>query len=262
MKTHRQGARGETTITKKIMKYSNGLYKLHPIEDDCVSLFEDKAPNFCKFRFDFIDPLVDQRGPTIRSSWKNNLDDKKESLGIACFGIVKSINFIRINKDKICIGDPEQRFKNIQYHNVLVFECIRAISELIYALRFENKLERTDPIFLISKYFNFLPLLITKKDMIEYKNKSKKLREYRNYYTHIPSFDLFGFEKNNPLIIKREKLEKVKRWSKINELIKTNPEYFDEAKKILSNDFDDLIILIDDIFISFYSRLEEIKKWP
>ena len=57
----------------------------------------------------------------IDGHWRDNMHPIFEQIGMTDYGIIKSLNYIRISICDITVGDPNQTFKNIYFHFGLIF---------------------------------------------------------------------------------------------------------------------------------------------
>lgn len=114
---------------------------------------------------------------TLNNRWRPKLDIDLEIIGTGHYTLLKSLNYIRKNKDLVKMNDPEQRFKNIYFHYGLIIDCIKQISRSL--LLFKTKLGVMD--FQETK-FSFDDILRITENWYKnnYENSYKNLR-FRGY---------------------------------------------------------------------------------
>ena len=105
-------------------------------------------PRYIPYREKYLTPL---RGLPTNPNWRIDTHPDLEQIGVASYGILKSINFIYYRKNYIDISDFDQSFKNIYFHFGLIFDCIEAlcrnivlIEQSINLIDIESKLRLTE----------------------------------------------------------------------------------------------------------------------
>jgi hypothetical protein len=255
--------------------------------DEYIETIENHLP-VLKETWENLDPY------TLNGSWRSDLDRNLELIGTGHYTLLKSLNYVRKNKDLVRMNDPEQRFKNIYFHFGLIVDCIRQISRSI--LLFKNKLglinysdERLSLDEFAVKILNwfkdnydtdftkltnfgisisiplqpkteYLSLLATKQELKRYNNFKNKILPYRNIHIHNPTIDIFRrSDVVGDHVVKKEKLKNFRYLSEINQINKnelTNPI------TMTNQDYLECLQVIREIWTIVLKNLKEINTHP
>lgn len=183
---------------------------LHKLEEDCRSLLDAKFPEYFHFRHNHLDLLIG-----ADKHWRLDTLENLELIGMASFGVVKSLNYINHNIEKIQRSDRDQRFKNIYFHFGLVFDCVNNLArnialtsdylglkkinrepkgdeELVkkfkkwvskeYSKKLASSIQNGGAVVFIPHQIDFLHGLVSSKPlMTEHSNFAKSVNKYRNF---------------------------------------------------------------------------------
>jgi len=252
-------------------------------------------PLYIEFREKFLVPLTEH---PQRFIWRNDILPELEEVGIASYGIAKSICFINNTKDHIDISDENQSFKNIYFHFGLIFDSTEFLArsiiktkqvlgllniddllkipkrELIdqfiywiensYEKSFNDFRDRGKPIFYYPQKNKMnLSLIIKNPTKREYFTFETRLKNYRNFFTHNPGVDVFKNTMNNSLFtIKKEFVEKNKNWSNLSLLYFEKNANFINPKEMVENDLISLLKILNKVWASILTEMETIFKHP
>jgi hypothetical protein len=242
-------------------------------------------PAFNKYFVDYVIPLTDFDQKPNATNWRNDTYPPLEGIGMACFGMIKSLNYIFININNCLSGDPNQTFKNIYFHFGLCLDNVDNLSRQILLCQQELGLvnlmnalaesdERIENDFLkwkkkyqksITNYLEegkptvyFPPLKTDLLKMIildtniysNFKIHSDQLKQFRNLFTHNPSVDLFSNGIESFAISKSEK-HLNRYWSDLREFIQKNPAKKIKPSKMISEDFKNTLSILELIWPFF-----------
>jgi hypothetical protein len=234
--------------------------------DEFIETIENQLP-ILKETWENLDPY------TRNGRWKSNLDRNLELIGTGHFTLLKSLNYVRKNKDQVRMNDPEQRFKNIYFHFGLIVDCIRQISRSI--LLFKNKLgvlnyseERLSAETVTMQILNwyqdnydtdfaklesfgisisiplqpkreYLSLLATKQETKKYNTFKNNILPYRNIHIHNPTIDIF----RRPDVVGDHtvKKDKLKNYRFLNEIDQIDKNDLINPKIMTNQDYIDCI---------------------
>jgi len=225
----------------------------NPIEHKMAGMIEEHFPFYDKFWDDF---LTDGIGPD--NHWK---EGPLERLGIANYGILKSLNFIRINYDKIKINDENQTFKNVYFHFGIICElipyCCRYTIEFLKTLgvelpRINYKTDQIENDEMIKS----LKVFIT--DNSEFENLKmfyKQITKYRHFYTHNPGIDIVN-NAGEMRVVKREMVDKCMELSTIRKLYKLDSENFVNPVTQIYADLIDILKYLNLIWIKLHDKMK------
>lgn len=269
------------------------MYKLNksvnPIEKNASAVIEDLLPNYETFWNRYLEPL---KGSDC--NWRSDTLHNLEEIGISQYGVLKSINFILLSKDKITVGDPLQHYKNIYFHFGLIFDSVENLARNIcvignlleiislrkevlldkasliskyenwiddhYAKSFENMIDQGKPIlFYPHRGENFIKLLLPPALVKDYNEFVTKIRIYRNFYIHTPGVDIILCNKKL-FAIKNEYLRQYRHWSYIRISLENNPTHFDDPKIIVKNDLTETLNLLNRVWHHFGEMMDKISN--
>lgn len=255
--------------------------------DEMVDTIETKLP-VLREAWENLDPY------TKNNRWRPALDPNLESIGTGHYTLLKSLNYIRKNKDLVKMNDPEQRFKNIYFHFGLIIDCIKQLSRSI--LLFETKLGMVDfhensysSIQVVQKvekwydenyrtYFrklvtngvaisvplqpekDYVSLLGSKKALEPYNKFKIAIQPYRNIFIHNPAVDIFkirGFP--GEFVVKKEVLKNCRF---LNEIDKTDKSNIINPKIMVNQDYSECLQVITSICAILLSHIKEINSHP
>ncbi|MDD2424510.1 MAG: hypothetical protein PHP30_00220 [Bacteroidales bacterium] len=228
----------------------------NPIEQKMAGMIEEHFPYYDKFWDDF---LIDGIGND--NHWK---DGPLERLGIATYGILKSLNFIRINYDKIKVNDENQTFKNIYFHFGIICELIP------YCCRFAYDFLKTLGLYLSNINFKsdkieneemikILKVFITDKNVFdELRLFYEQITTYRHFYTHNPGIDIVN---NGGMmrVVKRKLINNCKELSSIRKLDSLDSDNFVNPISQVYTDLMDMLKYLNIIWMSLYDKMKNGK---
>jgi hypothetical protein len=205
-------------------------------ERDTVALIRQYYPRFEIFEEKFLDQIKDPKS----GQW---LDvEYLEEIGLSQWGVLKSINYINIVRNKVYPGDSYLRFKNVYFHfgliadtvaylarNICFLEeklgiCINSVheqktkNELIqdftkyienhYDKNYQNYCRDNRPIvYHINSKVDHIRALVTDESLLKNYNQFFQLVSfYRNYFIHNPSFDIIHTD-GREVAVKKESLK-------------------------------------------------------
>jgi hypothetical protein len=264
-----------------------------PIESQTADLIQSRFPNYEVFWRNYLEPL---RGEDIGRNWRYDTLHNLEELGISQFGILKSVNLIRISRPYITVGDPLQHYKNIYFHFGLVFDSVTNFArnlliveeflgltnlnrtlrlsndELVarfskwvikkYKASYDNMISLGKPIFYYPHYdIDYLGLLIPDPLRKNYIKFITLIKNYRNFYIHTPGVDItIKYPARTLHAVKKEYVNEYRHWSKIQKHIIDYPERFDDPKTIVENDLKMTLEYCNFIWIHFIEHMDTITK--
>ena len=270
------------------------MYRLknsnNPIEQNCSALIEGFFPNYELFWDQYIEPLKGLDG-----NWRNDSLQCLEEIGISQYGVLKSINFILLLCDKIIVGDPLQRYKNIYFHFGLLFDSVKNLARNIciigdrlgvFSLNENFKKEKVDllndykewinnnyedyykkmielgkPIFYYPhKEHNFIKILLPNNLRRRYNKFVTNIKKYRNFYIHTPGVDVAVLNTGALYAVKKEYIDLYRHWSTMRNAFPYNRSHFDNPTKIIKNDLNDSISLLDEVWSYFINEMEKISE--
>jgi len=273
-------------MTFKLKNQKNQILK------NLADLFDEYFPNYEIFYNNFIYEL---KG--YDNHWRNDTFDYFEELGISDYGILKSLNYIHLVQNKIGVNDPEQKFKNAYFHFGLTFDTIENILKCIIYIK--NKLNNDDQSIkikskneLIDKFkkwidkryikeFNkminlgmsriyyypqhnrdFLKLIVEDSEFRgEYDNFIKKIKTYRNYFTHNPCIDvLWRASEKKRFVIKREFIDKRRTLTDLRLGLNKNVENFVDPRELIKMDLIDTLKIINRLWKYLIDEMNELKQ--
>ncbi len=271
----------------------------HNIEREMAETIEIKFPNFEILWSKYLMLLTGMPSdPNLRNDTFPNL----EEIVMSHFGVLKSLNYIRISKSNIGPGDPYQTYKNIYFHFGLIFDSVDNLLRNILIVQNHLKIIKLDEKIkipkskLLSEYnewidqkynnaynnmiqfgkpilyhpqnnYSFLKILITQKPIRKKYNKFVKgVRDYRNFFIHNPGVDIARNKSSQKLFaIKKEYVDICKHWSDFQKLVPKHPEYFEDPHIIIDNDFNLSLELLNKLWKSLINEMEKIyshKDFP
>ena len=262
----------------------------HNISRDIARTIEESFPNFEIFWSKYLVPLT---GVPRDTSWRIDTFPNLEEIGMSHFGILKSLNFIRISISDINVGDPKQTFKNIYFHFGLIFDSVETLARNIIVvedclgiikIEERSKLSKTEliteftkwvdekypshynkmitsgkPIFYYPQHdHNFLKILIPKKSKRKkYSKFSVDIKNYRNFFIHNPGVDIsMNYSTGELSAIKKKYIERCKLWSEFRLLVLTKQNYFDNPKLIAHNDFFKVLEILNNLWEFLVKEME------
>jgi hypothetical protein len=265
------------------------------IEKSLFPLFKAYFPNYENFRSRFLIPLT---GRPNDPNWRNDTHPELERIGVASFGLLKSLNFVFIKKDKIKVSsDPEQTFKNVYFHFGLATDSVDAILRSIALLEFELKILDIDkklkisdelllkkfenwvkkdyqncyqemisegkPIFYYPQHnHSFLSIIVRDKSLKnKYLELIKQLKDYRNFFIHNPGVDVFmDTSTGKRFAIKKEMVKKSRNWATLRSLYDQDQSLFIDPEEMITYDLINLITSLNSIWPSLTYNLELIYQ--
>jgi len=259
---------------------------------------------------DYIDEMKDtleEKIPILLESWRNlaqytsngrwrkKLDRDLEVIGTGHYTILKSLNFIRRNKEYVKINDPDQKYKNIYYHFGLIIDCIRQISRSILIfedklgiIKFQEKAKTKEEIELQTKgwfdqYYNklferlttygitisqniqpeneYISILEpTKNNIKKYNQFRNSIQQYRNILIHNPSIDIFKrSDLNGVYVVKKEQL---KKYRFLNEIDKININDLINPIEQVNQDYEKCLSAVMEVWTVFLVHIKDINSHP
>ncbi len=222
------------------------------------------------------------------------MNDLLEYIGLADYGIIKSLNYINRSKCHIGIGDPNQTFKNIYMHFNLALENVQLIAKMILRIKDglgldsldkKSKLSSEDIEYEVKKfvckrydrgYENWLnkgkPISISLhqisppiKGIIsgdlwsKFKDFKNEMGLYRNNYVHNPCVDLFG-HKGYILVPGKEMAKNYPKWTDMKEKAETSSDGFENPFSMINSDYSILLDLLNRIYGHYISEYRELMK--
>ena len=259
----------------------------HPIEREAAPLIEKEFQEFEEFWLRHLQPLK------TNGSWRPDMIEYLESIGMANFAILKSLNFINRQKTKIKVSDPDQSFKSIYFHFGLISDCIEDLSRNIVLIQYKLKIRKSDIrpqtkkellaefkewitkkykanckdliqkgkaiVYLPRPKAKFSSIIVTSNDRKQYDNLMESIRKYRNYYTHNPGVDIMR-RGTELYVIKRDEVRESRSWSKLKTMLDTSTENFINPIEQVNNDLGQLLLNLRTIWKSFDKTMIEIES--
>jgi len=261
------------------------------IERSLAPLLRKYFPRYENFWSTYLMPLT---GRPNDPNWRLDTYPDLEKIGIASFGIMKSISFINNKKDKIGVsGDPEQTFKNIYFHFGLAIDCVEALARSIviimeelrlvnierklklssasllyyflswafkdYSKSFKMMVSEGKPIFYYPQHnHDFLCLIISEKSKRrKYLSLTKKIKDYRNFFIHNPGVDVFmDLHSKKHYAIRKEKVNKSRNWATLRELYNIDKSDFIDPSLMIADDLHYFLTELNSIWFDFDKKLE------
>ena len=267
------------------------IKSIRPIEREMGELFHDHFPRFEFIRDKYLIKLTDYPQDP---NWRNDTHPDLEHIGMAFYSFLKSLKYIIKNKDKVSVGDPDQTFKNIYFHFGLALESFeevfRSICTLLQELELLNipekfKIEKTELIEKFEKWIDsdyerrfesmlkdgrtivyypqhgrdFLSILTNKETRTNYIKYRSSIKNYRNFYIHNPGVDIFIHIYSKKIyVVKKEKVSVAKRWSDLNRLFESHPEFFCHPIDSVQSDLLEMLKHINELSNVIINNLEVI----
>jgi len=263
----------------------NYIYK------EIAPLIEEYFPNYEIFYNDFILKFIGKDG-----NWKIDMHPIFEEIGMADYGVIKSLNYIQRSKKTVRVGDPNQTFKNIYFHFGLVLESLEHMARHILRLKrllrkfdLDSKLAMSDkkicnkiknwikkeykiqlekfidtgrPFQLPIRNPYLLKLMIQDTELIRNYNKfSQSIREYRNIFIHNPSVDIFMVKEERTIkhfSPKKNKAKKYPLWNDMRTKYLFKKDDFINPKSLIEEDLLELLKLLNDIWKEYHKHMKEI----
>ena len=227
----------------------------HPHISSTADFIDQHFPRFNLFWERFILDITDKFPPM--PSWRNDTHESIEGIGMASFGILKSLNCIEHLKEKITLRDNYQNFKNSYYHLGLILDNIETLARHIlicqdllgiinlkdeisvelseiekkfkkwidsYDEKIQVLISKGKPFSFYATKNSFTSIIISgNKEKGNYESIKNKIKEIRNLFTHNPSVDVFG-NKTEFFIADMNNLDNGKYWSNLQILLDQKPE--------------------------------------
>ncbi len=258
----------------------------HNIEREVSQLFEDCFPEYEKFYGEYLIPLTDG------TNWRNDTLEYLEFIGMACFGLMSSINFINKNKNCIKRGDADQRFKNIYFHFGLVSDCVDNLSRNIALTsdylgidkidrkpKEQNQLIKSYKTWINKSYNKNLKDLYEKGKQITHhphsinfynystSNNTRKIlrkffdsiKKYRNFYTHNPGVAIIQ-KGQNLYVVKRSDIDKARSWSNLKIMIGRSLDSFVNPHEQITKDLHELFNHLRKLWNEFDEKMTQIVQ--
>jgi len=263
------------------------------IERSLFPIMKAYFPIYEDYRSEFLMPLT---GLPKDPNWRKDTHPELERIGVASYGILKSLNFVFIKKDKIKVsGDPEQTFKNVYFHFGLAADCVDAAFRSIvmieselkmidvdkklrlnepylidkfttwvseeYGKCYENMINDGKPIFYYPQHDNnYSNIIVTEKSIKkEYLGIVRKLKDYRNFFTHNPGVDVFmDTDTGKRYAIKKEMVSKSRNWSTLRDLYNIDQNLFIDPEEMITYDLIDYLNSINKIWPSVIKNMDSI----
>ena len=253
-----------------------------PIEKEVGDLIEKEFPSYLTFDLGHLKQLQDGK------HWRSDTHPSLEIVGVSCFGLLKSINFIDRNKKRFVRHDPDQRFKSIWMHFGLLFETMSHLMDHLLILHraaglepptedkplSQEELKSAFEKWAKANYEADFKILIESARPItfnphpkfkdrslskffggelrkEYLELKRKLHSYRNYYVHKPGVALLR-RHGTWLVLRRKNIAMSARWSTMVHHA-NSPDYktyFESASSIVEKDLHQTLNLFERIFKS------------
>jgi hypothetical protein len=259
----------------------------NPIERNLAQYFNDRFPNYPIYRRSYLLPLT---GLPSDPNWRFDTHPYLEQIGIASFGLLKSINFIYIKQNQIKVGDPDQTFKNVYFHFGHVADCIESLARSIvmvidlleikkvntslklseetllydfkewikskYESKYNQMIQFGKPIFHYPQQdHNYLSILTNPSQRKDYNKYMTDVKDYRNFYAHNPGVDvILEIPSRKKYVLRKEHVILAKNWATVRYLFKSNRQYFIEPETMISADLNELIALLNELW-------NPIMKW-
>jgi len=255
--------------------------------DEYIETIEEQLP-ILKEAWENLDPY------TINNKWRKNLDRNLELIGTGHYTVLKSLNYVRKNKDQVRMNDPEQKFKNIYFHFGLIIDCIRQISRSI--LLFKNKLgliefsEEKMPVEdftnqILNWYYEnynacftkledfgipisiplqpkieYLSRFVNKQEIIKYNRFKNSILQYRNIHIHNPTIDIFRIPGIvGEYVVKKDKL---KNYRFLREIDKIDRKDLIDPIVMTNKDYANCLEVVHEIWTIFIKNIKEMNTHP
>lgn len=252
----------------------------HAIAREVADFVESSFPSYVRFDEQHLCDLESH------GHWRGDTHPSLEVIGVSCFGLLKSLNFINRNYPKLRVPDPDQVFKGIYFHFGLLFETLGfllhhlrvvqcevgirealAVSEMSrdqlmrdyeqwihehYSPSFKRFVREGAPIA-YNPHFRDRDTALSeylKEARIKtaYKDLEGRLKLYRNYYVHQPGVALLG-RGGHVLVLRRKHVKLSSRWSVMTRHC-NDQEYFVDAKQLVAEDLKSVAAMFERIFSS------------
>lgn len=229
----------------------------NPIEVKMYPFIKTYFQNYEVFWDNF---LIDGIGVDIH--WKQG---PFEQLGISNYGILKSLNFVRINYDKISVNDENQTFKNIYYHFGIICELIPYCCRYIYEFLNNVGLRNNEFVFqndtISDKMINamlshFIIDELVLKNCAEF---YKSITCYRHFFTHNPGIDIVN-SNGKMRVIGRENIDFSRKLSSLRNAYNTTPELSVNPISQAYVDFIKMLEVLNLIWGYFIIEMEKAKN--
>jgi hypothetical protein len=261
------------------------------VDSEFVDYICDHFSSYEPFRERFLYPLT---GMPDDPNWRNDTYPELEGIGMATYGILKSLKFILLNKQNVDVGDPQQTFKNIYFHFGLIIDTVEALCRSIakcldylgmvdiekrlkipmcrlvssftfwagrkYPGKFKEMIEFGKPIFYYPQHDqSYLALLTNKSERKSYLRYTEQIKQYRNFYIHNPGVDIFiNIETKKRFVAKKDIIQKAKSWVDLRTLFETDRSYFMDPKEMIQDDLNSISHHLDLLWGPLTQTLEEI----
>lgn len=255
--------------------------------DEYIETIEKELP-VLKEAWENLDPY------TINNRWRKNLDRNLGLIGTGHYTVLKSLNYVRKNKDHVKMNDPEQKFKNIYFHFGLIIDCIRQISRSILLFKnklgllefSERKLQAEDVTKQVLDWFadsydsnfkkleslgvsiliplqpkkEYLSILTSKENLKKYNTFKSNILQYRNIHIHNPTIDIFRRSgKIGEFVVKKDIF---KNYRFLGEIDTINTDDLIDPKIMTNDDYSDCLEVIHEIWTIFLKNIKEINSHP
>ena len=226
-------------------------------------------------------------------SWRPDMIEYLEYIGMANFAILKSINFINRQKTIIKVSDPDQSFKSIYFHFGLIGDCVEDLSRNILLTQYKLKIRKSEIapqtkkellaefsewvtekyktnckdliqkgktiVYLPRPKAKFSAIIVASKDRRPYDKLIESIRKYRNYYTHNPGVDIIRRD-TELYVIKRDEVKESRSWTKLKSMLDTSMDKFINPIEQVNSDLKKLLSSLRTIWKSFDSSMIEIES--
>lgn len=231
---------------------------------------------------------------TFNNRWRPLLDVDLETIGTGHYTLLKSLNYIRKNKDSVRMNDPEQRFKNIYFHFGLIIDCIKQISRSIILFKTklglinfqELKYSIEDIVQITNNWYKnnyetsynklvnngvaialqlqpakeYIYMLGTKKELNLFSVFKNSIQPYRNVFIHNPAIDIFIVKgKKGQFVVKKDV---IKNCRFLNQLDKTKPSNLTNPVEMVNQDYSDCLQVISTTWYVLLKHIKEINNHP
>ena len=269
------------------------MIRPNKIEINLEQVLLKEFPRYIPYREKYLTPL---RGLPKNPNWRIDTHPDLEQIGVASYGVLKSINFINYRKNYIDISDFDQSFKNIYFHFGLVFDCIESLSRNIvlieqslnlidieskirlteqkltddfavwikneYGKRFRDLMDKGKPIFYFPQNdHTYLSLIVDNPIKRTYYKFAKALKDYRNYFIHNPGVDIFKELTTGELFaINKEYVDKSKNWANLQQIFDRDKSYFENPIGMINSDLMELLSILNIVWEKIDERLNIIYR--
>lgn len=251
----------------------------HPIAREVADFIETSFPSYALFDQKHLSELE------LRGHWRGDTHPSLEVIGVSCFGLLKSLNFINRNYPKLDVPDPDQIFKGIYVHFGLLFETLTQLLHHLHIVQCEVGVRNSVAISELSKddlvsdfedwvrkhYPSSFQRFLREGDSVtyyphardrnpalseylkearlktKYKELEGRLKLYRNYYVHQPGVALLR-RGGHIIVLCRKHIRLSSRWSVMTPH-SNDKEYFTDAKQLVANDLRAVASMFEQIFL-------------